>query len=708
MNICIITTNMNAGGAQKATVELMNSFIKHGHQVTLILLENEIVFTIPKEVTIYKIQEKSPYLRGWIHKRFLAKKLYRIWCAVEKKNRFDLVLSRLPFTNEIVNLAKIPEVISIIDNTLSEEIKKLRNKNPIKAFKRREKYKKIYSNAKLIAVSKGVKEDLIHNLGCKAENIYFIYNPIDLDYITQLSKQTGAWIPDYKYIIHVARFIGQKRHDLMLDAWKKTKTNHILILLTDDVIRLRELVAQRDLISRCEVIQFSENPFPLIAHADLLVLTSDFEGFGLVLVEAALCKTPFISTDCAHGPREILDGKYLNHLIQLNDVNALKNKIESLLKKPKNPLNIDLKKYDSEIILKEYIDIANSKNAIFIKTKNIGDSIILTSSISALPDSYKHIDIVCLPQSKEIFEMHPRVRNVYTIPRGKKLIEKWSDYFDIIRQLKKNKYNLLIQFSNDWRGALISRLTTPLISIARKNHKRGKYWENSFNILAPRNSINRHEVESDVDLLRAANLFGSETAPPYIQVVPKKFLDKANLFLKSFSIGNKKIIFINVQSRWSFKRLNNEIVINTINLLKNKYKIILSGGPGDYELNKNIYESCLVKPIILNSDSIMYTAAIMKLSDLVLTVDSMTLHLASALNKKTLAIFGPTSEIVWGPWRTENKVFALNIKDDVVYKCRPCLSDGCGGSKISECLENIKPNQLTEEIERLFSKNSQW
>jgi heptosyltransferase-3 len=465
------------------------------------------------------------------------------------------------------------------------------------------------------------------------------------------------------------------------------------------------MISEKNLTSRCKVIQFTDNHFPLVANAELLVLTSDFEGFGLVLIEAALCKTPFISTDCNHGPREIIEGKYQDHLVKINDANAIKNKIESLLKKTKNPLDLDVQKYALENILEQYLDIIKNKSALFIKTKNIGDSIILTSAISALSDSYQHIDVICMPGSKEIFEMHPRIRNIFTIPRGRKFTEKWKCYFYILRQIHKNRYKLIIQFSSDWRGALISRWKNAKISIAGKNHKRGAYWQRSFNVLASKAKLNRHAAESDLDLLRSANLFDTKIAPPYLQVPPKKSLDEANLFLKTNSINNKKIIFIHAQSRWSFKRLNIEIIVRVINLLKNKYKIVLSGSTEDYEMNKKIYELCHIKPIILNSKSIRFTAAVMKLSDLIVTVDSMTLHLASALNKKTLAIFGPTSEIVWGPWRTESKVFALTEADDISYSCRPCLSDGCGGSKISACLENIRPNQLVDEITKLMKKD---
>jgi heptosyltransferase-3 len=76
--------------------------------------------------------------------------------------------------------------------------------------------------------------------------------------------------------------------------------------------------------------------------------------------------------------------------------------------------------------------------------------------------------------------------------------------------------------------------------------------------------------------------------------------------------------------------------------------------------------------------------ALVQLSDRLICVDSLPLHIASALQKPVVAIFGPTSEITWGPWKNaQARVVSQN------YSCRPCYQDGCGGSKRSECLVTL-------------------
>ena len=61
-------------------------------------------------------------------------------------------------------------------------------------------------------------------------------------------------------------------------------------------------------------------------------------------------------------------------------------------------------------------------------------------------------------------------------------------------------------------------------------------------------------------------------------------------------------------------------------------------------------------------------------------VDSMPMHLAAAMGTPTVALFGPSSENIWGPWNVEQRIVTST------HSCRPCGVDGCGGSKVSECL----------------------
>lgn len=340
----------------------------------------------------------------------------------------------------------------------------------------------------------------------------------------------------------------------------------------------------------------------------------------------------------------------------------------------------------------------------FLKTKNIGDSIILTSAISALPKDYQYVDIVCLPESEPIFKMHPRVRHVFVIPRHLKGFSKVMTYIKFYQEITSYSYDLLAHFSNDWRGALLQRIFPAKLSVARKTHRRGQFWHQSFDILAESLDDVRPIAEQDVDLLRAVGLYGNSKAPSYLVKTSldqkskiKKWLSKHSVFL------DKKLVVIHAPSRWKFKELPIATWVNVIDKLKeNKFEVVLCGSKEDLLTNQAIYALCKMKPILTDNFSLEDTAALYSLAHLVLTIDSMSTHLASATQTPVISVFGPSNEKNWGPWGDKHRVIALTSQDAPTFVCRPCGQDGCEGSKISQCLVQMKPSMIIHEALKML------
>ena len=304
--------------------------------------------------------------------------------------------------------------------------------------------------------------------------------------------------------------------------------------------------------------------------------------------------------------------------------------------------------------------------------------------------------------------MNKRVRHVFVIPRDKKGLKKISAYFSLFKGLFNEHYDLLAHFSVDWRGALLARLLDNDISVSRQTDRRGSFWHQSFDFLAPKLDLERPMAEQDVDLLRVANLYNKSPAPSYELSISTSQKNKVNHWLKKNDMNLKsKLIVIHASSRWKFK----EIPITTWakiidDLISKKINVIISGSKDDLKTNKLIFDLCKSKPLLTKDFSLEDSGALYGRADLVLTIDSMSTHLASAVKTPVISIFGPTQEKNWGPWKGKYKVIALSSKDDEMFACRPCGQDGCEGSKISQCLVQLDPMRVINQALLMLRKSS--
>ena len=94
------------------------------------------------------------------------------------------------------------------------------------------------------------------------------------------------------------------------------------------------------------------------------------------------------------------------------------------------------------------------------------------------------------------------------------------------------------------------------------------------------------------------------------------------------------------------------------------------------------------------------TVAVIRGAKLLVGVDTGLTHMAIALDIPTVALFGPSSEVVWGPWGVVHRIVAST---EPRHSCRPCNNDGCGGSKVSECLTQLPVVKVTAALNELLA-----
>lgn len=181
-----------------------------------------------------------------------------------------------------------------------------------------------------IAVSNGVAEDLREQFGLR--NVVSVPNSIDLDRIQRMACEeipaNLAPIFSNPVLMSIGMLVFQKGHDILLHAFQRVKEagypHHLVIVGTGrDLQKLKLLIRELNLDNTVHLIGHINNPYPLMKRSDLFVLSSRYEGFGLVLAEALALGVPVVSTDCNSGPREILANGRCGVLVPVDDPDAL-------------------------------------------------------------------------------------------------------------------------------------------------------------------------------------------------------------------------------------------------------------------------------------------------------------------------------------------------------------------------------------------------
>src|SRR5690625_538577 len=349
--------SLGRGGAERTMINIMNNLNHIKLEVVLFLCTN-------KNNRYEKILNEKIKVNvlGIDRLRFAFFKLRKVIIKEEP----DLLFSTMNPNNiallisKIFSLVKIPVIIREANNRSASGKVTWLNKKVTRL---------LYNNFanKVVALSNGVKEDLINEFKIKPEKIEVIYNPVEVEKIKEMATQSikdVSILNSEKTIISVARLVEQKNYPLLLKAFKKVREKikcKLLILGTGYLEdELKELSRELGIDKYIVFLGFKDNPYKYMQKSDLFVLSSNWEGFGHVIVEAMASGTPVIATDCKSGPREIIGNSEFGILTPVNNVNALAKEISFLLKNEQEAQVYKekglerAKKFTSNKIVKEY------------------------------------------------------------------------------------------------------------------------------------------------------------------------------------------------------------------------------------------------------------------------------------------------------------------------------------------------------------------
>jgi len=205
---------------------------------------------------------------------------------------------------------------------------------------------RLYRRADRVLVpSEGVRRDLIETFGVPAERVAAVASPvIDARLLSEpRPRPDHPWFAagEPPVVLGVGELSRRKDFATLLRAFARLRARRPcrLVLLGEGRERaaLEALAAELGVAADVDLPGFRADPYPFMAHAGVLALTSRWEGLGFVLIEAMALGTPVAATDCPSGPRELLAEGALGPLVAVGDWRALADALDRTLSEPPDP-----------------------------------------------------------------------------------------------------------------------------------------------------------------------------------------------------------------------------------------------------------------------------------------------------------------------------------------------------------------------------------
>jgi heptosyltransferase-2 len=333
-----------------------------------------------------------------------------------------------------------------------------------------------------------------------------------------------------------------------------------------------------------------------------------------------------------------------------------------------------------------------SKRILIVQTAFLGDVILSTPLIGALrelfPDSF--ISFILIPETRRVLDNNPHLDQILVYDKRKK--RGAGAFFQILSEIKSHRFDLAVIPHRSLRSALLTHLAGIPERIG--------FDKSAGHFLLTRKVAylsDAHEVERNLSLI-------SMFDPPLTDKSPRLFPSSEDVsyvrrLLLDSGIGEEdRIAAVAPGSVWATKRWLPERFASVCDLLMGQtgMKVALLGSPDDLILCRQIADLMREKPLILaGKTDILQTAALISLSQVVLSNDSAPVHMASAMKKPVVAIFGSTvSEFGFAPYGVDHVIVQRQLD------CRPCGIHGktkCPKDHF-RCMEEITTSQVLEAL----------
>ena len=349
-SILFILPDLEAGGAERIVTIIANHLPRERFSPAILLLRKEGAYLDLLQPDVEIVDINTQRIRNSLKPILLE----------IKRRKPDIVFTGFGEVNAYLalftRLFPKSKFVARETNVVSKHV----TRKEIKFF-----YKFYNAYDKIIAQSDDMQQDLINNFGIKKDRLIKINNPVDVDFIQE--KMRHAVRPpefslQHKNVVAIGNLSSRKGFDNLLKVFSRLKEDHILLHILGDGRDKELLIDMKNMLGLDHVIFHGKksNPYEYLKFADLFILSSRYEGFPNVLLEAGVCGVFSIANDCPGGIREIILQDLNGDIADINDYENFAEAIRKSLHKnyDKDKIQQAIKsRFSKEIILKQYEDL---------------------------------------------------------------------------------------------------------------------------------------------------------------------------------------------------------------------------------------------------------------------------------------------------------------------------------------------------------------
>jgi heptosyltransferase-3 len=358
------------------------------------------------------------------------------------------------------------------------------------------------------------------------------------------------------------------------------------------------------------------------------------------------------------------------------------------------------------------IDPARIHRVLVIKLRHHGDVLLASPVFSVLKRAapQAEIDALVYRETASMLAGHPAISLLHTIDRSLKrqgIVAQARGEWQLWQALLARHYDLVVHLTEHPRGAWLKRLTGARDGVAPERASAGWWWRAAFprRYLLPR-ATPRHTAEANLDALRRLGLWPDEADKALVLVPGAEAEARVRTLLQAHALERQRFVLVHPGSRWLFKCWPAAATAALLDRLAGDgWPLVLTGAPDPAEqaLMAAIRAATRAKVIDLSGQlTLAELGALIGAARLFIGVDSAPMHMAAAMGTPVVALFGPSGEAEWGPWRVPHRVVASQV-----HACRPCGNNGCGGSNHSDCLLTMPEARVAAAVAELLAETAE-